>query len=188
MKTLAINICILPSQELKDFCCKIYDNDKSLYSSENLVYIPHITLCQKAFRVSDLKKLILEIKWLKLEKFNIELWKICYDNLLFYKVFRNDNLTRLQENILNISNTFDKVDLTTDSFKTENFFYEENINWVKNYQENLDIKNDLHITLWKDFQNIDSNDLIKNFEFNTIAICLMWNYCSVREIIEMIKV
>ncbi len=48
MNNLAANICILPSQEVVDYCKKVYEQDMNDYSDEILEYIPHITLSMKS--------------------------------------------------------------------------------------------------------------------------------------------
>jgi len=183
METLAINICILPSKQLAKVCKKVYKNDKSEYSSENLEYIPHITLHQKCIKQDDLEKIIEEIKAIDLQKFKINVWKFFYDILLGLEIIRNDNITRLQKEILKIANNFKNTKATKKSFLTEKYFFKDNISWLEYINKNPNLTNNLHITLWKDNQleNLKNLKYDKEFVFDTLCIWLMGNYCSVRK-------
>ena len=48
-----INICILSSKEIKEFCTSFYNQDKSDYFESILEYTPHITLSIKALSTND---------------------------------------------------------------------------------------------------------------------------------------
>lgn len=83
MNNLAINICILPSKEVNDYCKEIYNQDLSDYSDETLEYIPHITLSMKALSESDLLELESDLQKANLKWFEIKLRNyiiiFCYD-------------------------------------------------------------------------------------------------------------
>ncbi len=188
MKNLAINICILPSEEVSNFCHDIYNEDTSNYSSEELPFIPHITLYQKALSEESIEFLKDNIGKLDLDTFEIELWECFFSTLLWVTVKRNYNLNQLQKKIIDTVSDLKGWELTKESFLTQKYFFEENILWVEWYSKYLDFKKDLHITLWKDDQSQLITNSPDNFTFDTLAIWLMWNYLSVREILFKIKI
>lgn len=188
--SLAVNICILPSREIKDFCNDIYNTDNSEYSSENLEYIPHITLYQKAIKESDIKKLIEKIEKLDLMNFRIELWNFIFSTLFCVEVKRNESITKLQKAIIDILSKYPNFELNKESFLTEKYFFKDNKNWVSSYWEYINFNKDLHITLWKEDQagKLKTTNIPKNFTFDTLCIGVMWNYCSVRKIIKKFNI
>ena len=187
---LAINVCILPSKEVKRFCEQIYNQDSSDYSSENLEYIPHITLYQKSIQENDLKKIIQDIEKLNLNKFHVELWKFTSSTLFCVEIKRNELVTELQKEIIEILLKYPTLELTEESFLTEKYFFEGNKNWVSTYWEYVNFNKDLHITLWKEDQSekLKNLNIPKSFTFDTLCIGMMGNYCSVRKVIKKINI
>jgi len=186
MDWIAINICLLPSKEIKQVCNKIYREDNSLYSSEDLEYIPHITLFQKSISKDNLKNLIEDLEKIEINKFELEVWDFIFSTLFCLEIKRNKKITDLQKKIIYIVWKYSDAVLSKDSFLTQKYFFEDNINWVKTYWSYIDYNKYLHITLWKDNQYYDTKGikLPKVFLFDNICIWLMWNYCSVRKILK----
>lgn len=188
MLSIAINICILPPKEIKELCSKIYKQDKSEYSDEDLEYIPHITLLQKSIDKNDLEKLMEDIKTLKIEKFEIETKEFLFSMLLWLWIKRNEKITNLQKKIIEIWEKYSNLKPSKNSFITQKHFSQESIDWVENYLKYLNFDKDLHITLWQENQleEIKNIKLPKSFIFDSLCIGQMWNYCSVRKILYKI--
>ncbi len=188
MNLKAINIFIYPSKEVSKFCKYINKLDKSDYFEENLPYIPHITLYQKVFSQDNLKNLIDDLKNLKTNKFEIELWNIFNRTLFWIDILRNEKLNNLQKEIIKIVSKYKIEKVSKNSFIVWNNFYENTINWVKDYGDYIDFNKNLHITIWKDIliEKTTNIKIPKKFIFEKLWIWIMWNYCSVRSIIEII--
>lgn len=110
--------------------------------------------------------------------------------MLWLKVEKDDNLYQFQNKILSITAKYNNRELSKQSFLLWNHFFEDLFNWVYNYEENLKTVNkSMHITLWKDDNSEKFQDIKKPkyFIFDRIAICQMWNYCSVRKVLKEIS-
>lgn len=147
MNSIAINICLLPSLEIKEICTRVYKQDQSDYLDEELPYIPHITLLQKVVSEEDLEKLTEDVKKLQIDKFDLETNNFFFSFLLGLKIKRTEQITALQKKIIDIASKYKSVVATKEAFITGANFCEDSIDRVENYLQYLNFENDLHITL-----------------------------------------
>lgn len=187
-KIIALNICLLPSEQIKKFLQENYSYEKSEYACEDLEYFPHLSLEMLFIQENKVDDLYQELKLLVSSKIflnnsrNIRKW-----NLYWISVQRTEELNKLQKRIIELVQKY-KENWKEDSFITEKFQYENNVDWVKNYEKNNNFSSDLHITSWQqEPQKLDINSLETMLEFPELVLWHMWNFCAVRRIINKIQ-
>ena len=189
-KVYAINICIIPSQEMHDICLNLNKLDTdSKYNKNSRPFIPHATLAMKYISAEKLVQIQRAIESLTIAKVDAKVhnpyvrYPIPGDSWVGINIEKNQKIKELQNIICDITQSFKNDERDRESYAIDDFFEENQLTvWnEKDFRE----KEEFHITLWKtDIKShIDSTIFPKETVFDTLVIWHMWNYWSVREIL-----
>lgn len=187
-KVIALNICLLPAEKINKILNENYNREDSEYTSENLEFIPHLSLAMLFIKENNIHDLYEELKLLVSSKFFLKNSnKIRKWNLYWVSIQRCEELNELQNNIIELIQKY-KETWNEDSFITKQFQFKNNVNRVDVYEKNNNFSSDLHITLWQNEpKKLDLNNLWNELEFSELALWHLWNFCAVRKTINKIQ-
>lgn len=189
-KTYALNICLIPSQELYDICLELNKLDtNSRYNENSRPFIPHITLGMKTLNNKQIENIILDFNVLDAVKASSEVLNYYskefspWDIWSWIYIEKNPYLAKLQKDTLEITKKYNSQTRNKSSYAIDEFFEENEIQFFT--EDEYIERDELHITLWKtDIQShIDMSKIPSKTIFDTLVIWHMWNYGSVREIL-----
>lgn len=198
MTKIAIDIVLLPSDELTDIVIKA-NNNLTCQSERKIVLnkkdcLPHISLamgCIEQENITEIEKILHSLK----EQYFPNQLKVigvyigtdaAGEKVSLYHIEKTKTLQLLHENIMTKLSPFFSYDVTPDMLLNPTDIEESTLLWIRNFPAYSSFENFLpHITIG--FGQAQALDSQIKFKPSKLAVCQLGNHCTCRKILLAIE-
>lgn len=198
MSKLAIDVAILPSEEIMDICIDLNKKDSAAFSHLNKTdNFPHLTLAMGIMDKNDFEKVakIIQKEFKKFFPLNLEINKLNFEitpenkKSMHFATDASKKLVDLHQEIMNNLSPILSYKVESGMFfkKTGEKINEISKFWVGNYAKKYSGLNNYYPHISLKCRNAEYNNLPIKFVASKLAICQLGNYCTCRKILKEFK-